>query len=56
MKFIYYFFCFINSGNQYWRFDELTNKMDDEYPRGMERWNGIPGNLDTVVTSTDGKI
>ena len=40
-----YFF----KGNQFWRLDAGTRKMDPGYPKPISRWGGIPSNLDAVV-------
>ncbi|XP_064098795.1 matrix metalloproteinase-17-like isoform X1 [Macrobrachium nipponense] len=46
-----YFF----SRNWYFRYDDVTGKMDEGYPRDMKKWNGIPGDLDDVFTWNDGE-
>ncbi|XP_043281634.1 matrix metalloproteinase-2 [Venturia canescens] len=46
-----YFF----SGTQYWRFDDLTNYVELDYPRDMSMFAGVGYNIDTVFQWTDGK-
>ncbi|RWS17665.1 Matrix metalloproteinase-16-like protein [Dinothrombium tinctorium] len=43
-----YFF----SGNQYWRFDEKTQKVELDYPRDMAIWKGVPYDIDAAFTWT----
>lgn len=44
------------SGNQYWRFNESTHTMDPEYPKSMKQFRGVPENLDSAMTWSDGKF
>lgn len=37
--------------NLYWRFDENNKAIDSGYPQDLSRWNGIPWNIDAVLTS-----
>ena len=37
--------------NLYWRFNEATKTMDSGYPQDISRWNGVPRNIDAVLTS-----
>ena len=38
--------------NLYWRFNEATKSIDEGYPQDISRWNGVPRNLDAVMTSS----
>lgn len=40
---------YIFSGEQYWRFDERTNRVELDYPRGMKIWKGVPTHLDAAT-------
>lgn len=46
---------YLFSGNFYWRFDETTGKVERGYPQRIERWKGVPGNLDAAFTWKDGR-
>lgn len=37
-------------GNMFWRYDENKKRMDDEYPMRMDRWRGVPSNMDSATT------
>ncbi|XP_035691794.1 stromelysin-3-like [Branchiostoma floridae] len=45
-----YFF----KGNRYWRYDDIEKKMDRGYPKKIDRWEGVPNNLDGIMQWTDG--
>ncbi|KAG8184677.1 hypothetical protein JTE90_013070 [Oedothorax gibbosus] len=46
-----YFF----SGDNYWRFDETTSKMDPGYPQSIStRWKGLEPDIDTAFTMKNG--
>ncbi|XP_050305014.1 matrix metalloproteinase-14-like isoform X2 [Anthonomus grandis grandis] len=45
---------YIYKNSRFWRYDEETKKMDDDYPKHIERWRGVPGNLNAAITWTDG--
>ncbi|XP_030759308.1 stromelysin-3-like [Sitophilus oryzae] len=40
--------------DRFWRYNELTKTMDEGYPMHMERWRGVPQNLDAATTWKDG--
>nr|CAI5824103.1 unnamed protein product [Callosobruchus analis] len=40
--------------DRFWRFNETAKRMDPGYPLHMERWRGVPLNLDAAITWTDG--
>jgi matrix metalloproteinase-14 (membrane-inserted) len=45
---------FVFKGDYYWKVE--TNGLADGYPRRISSdWDGLPGNLDAVVTWADGK-
>ncbi|XP_076373141.1 matrix metalloproteinase-24-like [Tachypleus tridentatus] len=41
-----YFF----SGNRYWKYDSKMGRMDEGYPQSIQRWQGVPMNIDAVFT------
>lgn len=41
-----YFFA----GNNYWRYDDRKKRMDDFYPQPIQRWRGIPPNINAAFT------
>lgn len=43
------------SGNMYWRYDEVNNQMEYDYPRDMSMWRGVPVPVDAVFQSWDGE-
>lgn len=43
------------SGNQIWRYNEQNKNLDDNYPMSINRWRGIPANIDSAVTLSNGK-
>ncbi|XP_069673369.1 matrix metalloproteinase-25-like [Periplaneta americana] len=45
---------FLYSKDMYWRYNDTTQKMDPGYPHNIERWRGVPPNLDAAMTWTDG--
>lgn len=40
--------------DRFWRYNEHTKRMDPGYPKHMERWRGIPTDIDAVTTWKDG--
>jgi hypothetical protein len=36
------------------RYDEEKKTMEDDYPRNMKNWRGVPTPLDAVITWKDG--
>jgi hypothetical protein len=42
------------SKDMYWRYNETTRKMDPGYPHNIDRWRGVPSDLDAAMTWTDG--
>ncbi|XP_072273134.1 matrix metalloproteinase-25 [Pyxicephalus adspersus] len=45
-----YFF----KGNQFWRYDESLGKMDGRYPQDTNLWQGLPNEIDDVISWVDG--
>nr|XP_033802404.1 matrix metalloproteinase-25 [Geotrypetes seraphini] len=45
-----YFF----QGSRFWRFDEHTSRMDLGYPKEVNMWQGVPQNVDDIVSWNDG--
>jgi hypothetical protein len=37
-----------------YRYDETQKRMEDDYPRNMKNWRGVPAPLDAVITWKDG--
>lgn len=46
---------YLFSGNYFWRFNDESGVLDSGYPRTMDRWYGIPANLDASLTLPNGK-
>ncbi|XP_053692504.1 matrix metalloproteinase-2-like [Sabethes cyaneus] len=46
----YYF-----AGDQFWRYNDTEQEMDEGYPMSMDRWYGIPSNLDAATSGANGK-
>nr|XP_039270267.1 matrix metalloproteinase-14-like [Styela clava] len=46
---------YLFKGNQYWRLE--NDRVDDEYPKNMEAWPGVPADLDAafIGPGEDGK-
>ncbi|XP_066253429.1 matrix metalloproteinase-24-like [Euwallacea similis] len=40
--------------DRFWRYNETAKSMDPGYPMSMDRWNGVPINLDAATTWKDG--
>ena len=45
-----YFF----KGKKYWRYDKTRNEIDDDYPRDITVWEGIPEKIDAVFQWKNG--
>ncbi|XP_058977554.1 matrix metalloproteinase-2-like [Musca domestica] len=46
---------YIFSGSIFWRYDDYTQQLDEGYPKSMQRWPGIPENIDAATTIPNGK-
>ncbi|XP_052863601.1 matrix metalloproteinase-2-like [Anopheles cruzii] len=46
-----YFFA----GDQFWRYNDTAGEMDEGYPLSMDRWFGIPSNIDGATAVASGK-
>lgn len=46
---------YLFQGNQYWRYNEVNKTMDFGYPHPIQRWRGVPNNLDCALTWKDGQ-
>ncbi|ETN65062.1 matrix metalloproteinase [Anopheles darlingi] len=46
-----YFFA----GDQFWRYNDTVGEMDEGYPSPMDRWFGIPNDIDAVTAVANGK-
>ncbi|XP_055523786.1 matrix metalloproteinase-2-like isoform X2 [Wyeomyia smithii] len=46
----YYF-----AGDQFWRYNDTAQRMDEGYPMSIDRWFGIPSNLDAATSGANGK-
>ncbi|KAL1377254.1 hypothetical protein pipiens_016389 [Culex pipiens pipiens] len=46
---------YIFAGDQFWRYNETTQEPDEGYPAPMDRWYGVPTNLDAATTTPSGK-
>lgn len=40
--------------DRFWRYNETIKMMDPGYPRHIERWRGVPENIDAATTWKDG--
>ena len=47
--------AFPHSRHGYFRYNETSGKMDEGYPKQMDKWNGLPDGLDAVFTWHDRK-
>ncbi|XP_029462639.1 matrix metalloproteinase-25 [Rhinatrema bivittatum] len=45
-----YFF----QGSKFWRFDEHASRMDPGYPKEVNMWQGVPQDVDDIVSWNDG--
>lgn len=41
--------------DRFWRYNETSKRMDEGYPQHMEKWRGVPENLDAATTWKDGR-
>ncbi|XP_058462247.1 matrix metalloproteinase-2-like [Malaya genurostris] len=46
---------YIFAGDQFWRYNDTAEQADDGYPMSMDRWYGIPANLDAATSVASGK-
>jgi YHS domain-containing protein len=47
---------YLFSGNKYWRLEESEGKVELDYPRDMDIWNGVPYDIDAAFQwHQDGK-
>lgn len=42
--------------DRFWRYNETAGQMDRGYPMHMERWSGVPHDLDASTTWKGTKI
>lgn len=47
---------YIYKGDRFWRFNETSKTLDEGYPLLMDRWRGVPNDLDGATTWNDGEI
>ncbi|KAL1490885.1 hypothetical protein ABEB36_011564 [Hypothenemus hampei] len=45
---------YIYKRDRFWRYNEKTKTMDAGYPMSMERWKGVPNDLDAAISWKDG--
>ncbi|CAL8075009.1 unnamed protein product [Orchesella dallaii] len=46
---------YIFSGNVFWRYNTTSKSIDEGYPKGIERWKGLPDTgIDSVLKGSDG--
>ncbi|KAF7286333.1 hypothetical protein GWI33_006061 [Rhynchophorus ferrugineus] len=45
---------YIYKNDRFWRYNETSKTMDQGYPMHMDRWPGVPHNLDAATTWIDG--
>ncbi|XP_018329458.1 matrix metalloproteinase-25-like [Agrilus planipennis] len=41
--------------DRFWRYNETSRTMDNGYPKNMNRWRGVPHDLDAALTWKDGR-
>ncbi|XP_058812024.1 matrix metalloproteinase-2-like [Topomyia yanbarensis] len=46
---------YIFAGDQFWRYNDTAEQADEGYPMSMDRWYGIPTNLDAATSVASGK-
>lgn len=47
---------YLFTGTEFIRYNEDTRKMDENYPANiLEKWRGIPNNLDAAISVANGK-
>ncbi|XP_044753989.1 matrix metalloproteinase-25-like isoform X2 [Coccinella septempunctata] len=46
---------YLYKGDRFWRFNETSRTPDPGYPQHIEKWGGIPKNIDAATTWKDGK-
>ncbi|XP_031623107.1 matrix metalloproteinase-2-like [Contarinia nasturtii] len=47
---------YLFSGNTFIRYNEERREKDVDYPKNLgEKWHGIPNNIDSAISMTDGK-
>ncbi|XP_073831872.1 neutrophil collagenase-like [Musca autumnalis] len=47
---------YIFSGSIFWRYDDNLQQLDEGYPKSMQRWPGIPENIDAAATIPNDRI
>ena len=45
----------LNSGSQYWAYDDEAGQVELDYPRNISWWSGVPHHIDAVFQFTDKK-
>ncbi|KAG8328951.1 Matrix metalloproteinase-15 [Homalodisca vitripennis] len=45
---------YLFSGDRFWRYNETSRMVDSGYPRRIELFRGVPPNLDSAMTWSDG--
>ncbi|KAL3268417.1 hypothetical protein HHI36_007530 [Cryptolaemus montrouzieri] len=46
---------YLYKGDRFWKYNENNKTVDPGYPAHIERWRGIPEDLDAAMTWKDGK-
>ncbi|KAH8234399.1 hypothetical protein KR038_009110 [Drosophila bunnanda] len=46
---------YLTSGTLYWRIDDYTGQVEQDYPRDMSIWSGVGYNIDDAFQYSDGK-
>lgn len=47
---------YIYKADRFWRYNETSKTLDEGYPLHMERWRGVPVDLDAATTWSDGEL
>ncbi|XP_049287319.1 matrix metalloproteinase-2-like [Anopheles funestus] len=46
---------YLFAGHRFWRYNDTAGEMDEGYPSSMDRWFGIPNNIDAATAVASGK-
>uniref|UniRef100_A0A182XH07 Peptidase metallopeptidase domain-containing protein n=1 Tax=Anopheles quadriannulatus TaxID=34691 RepID=A0A182XH07_ANOQN len=46
---------YLFAGDRFWRYNDTAGEMDEGYPSSMDRWFGIPNNIDAATAVASGK-
>uniref|UniRef100_A0A182S9H6 Uncharacterized protein n=1 Tax=Anopheles maculatus TaxID=74869 RepID=A0A182S9H6_9DIPT len=46
---------YLFAGDRFWRYNDTAAEMDEGYPSSMDRWFGIPKNIDAATAVASGE-